>query len=544
MFGLYAHRPTVHALWGSTAVLLGAVVAGCATTDLSRQDVVRQYDEVAELSRGLEDARGREGSLLAPKHFEKAERLLETAIQEGKHAQKSDAVEAASKGLEELERLDRALRENQAVMSAVLDQRTRARQQGAAVLFDEEFAEIDDELRSAARQLEEGKNERARDRRPGLIDRYAQLELRALKKGTVEAAEQAIAAAAQAGADLRAPSTLQQARDELQLALSVLDADRTMVEKSNEHARRSTWLARRAHEMTRLQKEFDAEGYSMEDVLLWYQNQLQRVRGAINDEALPFDQPNPQVIEAMRKDLLALQSALENAWATHRSVQTRAQGLEAELEQQRRAHEEELQAMLAQHEQQLAALESGRARQLARAQREASAEVERLKARLSAQAMAQAEEKRREERARARFEGVQALFEPSEAEVYRKGDDVLIRLQGFDFPPGKYQIDSRNYPLLNKIVAAIGHFPEASVRITGHTDSQGSDELNLRLSSARAESVLQFLTTVGGIASKRLEAEGMGEKEPVASNETAEGRAQNRRIDVLIMTKAPKLPST
>lgn len=76
--------------------------------------------------------------------------------------------------------------------------------------------------------------------------------------------------------------------------------------------------------------------------------------------------------------------------------------------------------------------------------------------------------------------------------------------------------------------------PEISILITGHTDSKGSDEYNMRLSDGRANAVRQALID-RGIAPERLKAEGRGETEPIATNDTEEGRAENRRIEIEIL---------
>jgi ompA family protein len=73
--------------------------------------------------------------------------------------------------------------------------------------------------------------------------------------------------------------------------------------------------------------------------------------------------------------------------------------------------------------------------------------------------------------------------------------------------------------------------PNVNITIVGHTDSRGSDEYNLKLSEGRAVSVMRALID-RGIAPERLKAEGRGETQPVASNETEEGRAENRRIEI------------
>jgi len=92
-----------------------------------------------------------------------------------------------------------------------------------------------------------------------------------------------------------------------------------------------------------------------------------------------------------------------------------------------------------------------------------------------------------------------------------------------------------NYTLLSKIQRAIRTFGQPNVVIEGHTDSIGSDELNERLSERRADAVREYLVANGTIPYGRISAIGYGSHQPLASNKTAEGRAINRRIDVLIM---------
>lgn len=133
------------------------------------------------------------------------------------------------------------------------------------------------------------------------------------------------------------------------------------------------------------------------------------------------------------------------------------------------------------------------------------------------------------------------MFDTTEAEVYRKVDDVLIRAHGFTFKSGNSEIDSSNFALLNKINEAISKFENASIVVSGHTDSTGSDEINMKLSQQRAEKVAQFLAQVGRISPNRIEHKGFGKSRPVASNETDEGRASNRRVEILIKNSTTSL---
>ncbi|MCS3796067.1 OmpA family protein [Niastella sp. OAS944] len=86
---------------------------------------------------------------------------------------------------------------------------------------------------------------------------------------------------------------------------------------------------------------------------------------------------------------------------------------------------------------------------------------------------------------------------------------------------------------LNKLVEVLNAYPDTDIEIQGHTDSKGSDEYNQTLSEKRASSVASFLRGKG-VASSRVKIKGYGETAPVASNDTEDGRAQNRRVNFLI----------
>ena len=88
---------------------------------------------------------------------------------------------------------------------------------------------------------------------------------------------------------------------------------------------------------------------------------------------------------------------------------------------------------------------------------------------------------------------------------------------------------------MNKIVKAINEFKSAKIVVSGHTDSTGSEDANKVLSENRAKNVAKFFVEVGGIDAKRIRASGFGQEKPVASNVTAEGRAQNRRVEILLV---------
>ncbi len=99
------------------------------------------------------------------------------------------------------------------------------------------------------------------------------------------------------------------------------------------------------------------------------------------------------------------------------------------------------------------------------------------------------------------------------------------------FASGSDKIESSSAAILNEIGDAMKTAPNAQFRIIGHTDSDGSDDANEKLSLNRANSVKNYLTQNFGIPSNNLICSGKGETEPVANNSTAEGKAKNRRVE-------------
>lgn len=102
------------------------------------------------------------------------------------------------------------------------------------------------------------------------------------------------------------------------------------------------------------------------------------------------------------------------------------------------------------------------------------------------------------------------------------------------FETGKAAVKQSSYADLEKLATVLREYPETSLLLEGHTDSQGSAEFNRQLSQQRADAAKAVLVNEFGIAAGRIEAVGRGEDQPIASNDTAEGRAQNRRVETVV----------
>ncbi len=106
------------------------------------------------------------------------------------------------------------------------------------------------------------------------------------------------------------------------------------------------------------------------------------------------------------------------------------------------------------------------------------------------------------------------------------GDAVL-------FPTGSYTLSAAAEATLSRVAYNLEQFPNTDVTVIGYTDNTGTEQVNQTLSLERAESVVNYLESAG-VAPKRLKAIGRGWNDPVASNATAAGRAQNRRVEIYI----------
>ncbi len=132
------------------------------------------------------------------------------------------------------------------------------------------------------------------------------------------------------------------------------------------------------------------------------------------------------------------------------------------------------------------------------------------------------------------IDNISSMFLPSEAEVIKNGELITIRLVNINFPQNKATLEPQYFSLLNKIQKAIQTFPNGTVVIEGHTDGIGNYQKNIELSQDRANSVYQYLMSTMGADTSRITVVGLGGTKPIANNSSEEGKAKNRRIEVVI----------
>jgi OOP family OmpA-OmpF porin len=123
-------------------------------------------------------------------------------------------------------------------------------------------------------------------------------------------------------------------------------------------------------------------------------------------------------------------------------------------------------------------------------------------------------------------------------EIEQEAKDYLeIAAQAIQFETGKAELKPSSYDVLNKVADILEQYPDYQVRIVGHTDSVGDEVNNQKLSLDRASECYKYLVFARKIPQARITYEGKGEAEPIASNDTKEGREQNRRVDFELYLK-------
>ena len=115
-------------------------------------------------------------------------------------------------------------------------------------------------------------------------------------------------------------------------------------------------------------------------------------------------------------------------------------------------------------------------------------------------------------------------------EVQRVGNNITLDMPGgVTFATNSADINANFYTVLDQVATTLGEFNQTVIEVAGHTDSTGARAYNMTLSERRAGSVVSYLSG-RGVARERMIAVGAGPDHPVYTNETAEGRAQNRRV--------------
>ena len=121
------------------------------------------------------------------------------------------------------------------------------------------------------------------------------------------------------------------------------------------------------------------------------------------------------------------------------------------------------------------------------------------------------------------------------AKVERVGEGILITFDsGILFDVDKYNLKPETQANAKKLAGTLNKYDDTNVHVLGHTDNTGTEKYNLTLSKKRAVAIKDYLEDQK-VASSRMDVQGLGESDPIATNETADGRQLNRRVEIVIV---------
>jgi len=409
---------------------------------------------------------------------------------------RGDRIESVRRRLEEardaLAEAERLLPAGRDLFAEALAARTAALETDAPGRVPELWEAAEREIRETGRRLERGDLDDVEARLPGVTRLFREAELEAIRSDVLGRALSARAEAMQVGARELAAETFGRAERTMEEANRVLEGDRTLLAEAADLAEAAAGAYLRAARIGSLSDSVARRRLPLEQVMRRHERELAGVTAQLGFDpdysrgTEPVVERAVAAISSLQEDRRNLQGELARSESESRELRSRVDSLEVRL-----------------------------------------AGAERREAEISAELR---ERQRRERRLRE----IGAIFTEEEGEVLVSGNELVLRLHGFTFDSGSDEIKPEHFALLTKVQRVLREFPDAPVRIEGHTDSQGNDAFNRTLSRRRAVAVREYLLASMPISADRLSAVGYGEDRPVASNETAVGRERNRRIDIVL----------
>ena len=457
------------------------------------------------LESDLADARQQQVDVLAPATFEEANADLVAAgkaIENG--AELSKIMLQISYGRTKLQKAQERAQIARTVLDDVIKARDLAIKAGAEKLG-KDYDKVENDFLELTHQIEQDNLSWVQRHKIAVTSAFDQLELRAIKDQALSKVRETIAQAKAEKAAEFAPQTLALTETRLQEVDEFITGQRYAREEIAKRVNEAQFQADRLLQITRASQQFKT--MKPEETVLYIENLLYQISNAIEAPDLR-NEPFATQEENIERSVAAMRQSQDQCNA-------KIQAKESEL----KATQQEIKTMQAATQQKILHLEDRT--------REEQAEKERLAA---------------EKRISELYTKVQGLFSSDEAEVYQQGGQMIIRLKAMHFPVGQAVIMPENYSLLSKVQQAIGTFNNPMVTIEGHTDSTGSSKMNEELSQKRADAVRQYLIANKTLTGDHIQSQGFGSSRPLATNETPEGRAINRRIDVIITPQIKPQP--
>lgn len=503
---------------------------------LSTASIVSAIDKSAfdELVIVMDSAKILETPVFAPKTWGKAVNAFEKANKEIQQNKKQKNIDkAVSIAREYTENAIRATEVAKLSLQEYLEARQKANDAKAPSLVPELYNRAEIQFIKAAEKVESGNVKNALKEAQKATPLFLTAEMEAIRIDVLGKADRLIEKSLADDAGKFALSTLDKAKTARLKANTIISKDRYNKKDAIIEAKRAEYEARHASNIALSVRALNRNDQAWEKLMLGYEIQMNRVGKEINLENLPFDK-GPlaaadtliMYIRNIQNENKRLNDQIKNLSG---DVTTELQTLLSQFNESSDDSDPfKLTNKIGEHIKALIAENKSLSEQV----QTSDTQLSDLKTEYGTVTGQLATRVEREEK----FKKAKQMLNPSEGEVlFNSANDIVLRLSGLSFDVNKSEIKDSHMALLEKVKKTIQMFPDALIRVEGHTDDKGEASRNVLLSEKRALAVMQYLRQSLLISASKISSVGYGADHPIASNQTEEGRAKNRRIDIIIM---------
>ena len=487
-----------------------------------------------ELGPVFDSAKVMEADVFAPKTWEKAAKAYDKAREAINRNKKQKSVDkAVDEAREYVENALKAAEVCKLSLQEYLSPREKAKEAGAPRLVPKLYQKAYLQFVKATAKVESGDVKNALKEAEKSTPLFDIAEMEAIRADILGGADRLIEKALADEAGKYALSTLDKARTARKKANAILSNDRYNRTESVPEADRAEYEAQHASSIAASVRSLNKNDQAWEKLILVYEIQMNRVGTELGLDFLPFHNGPFEAADTIIARVTSLQADNDRMKKESEELTSSLTGqLQQTLALFGDASAIEDPTVLAKTVEQRVSVLLEDKDMLAEQVETSQSQLSTLSAEhqeMSAELDSRLEQEKK-------FKTAKMKLNPSEGEVlFNSSNDIVLRLTGLSFDVNKSDIKDEHTSLLKKVMEVIELFPETQLVIEGHTDDSGDPQANLQLSEKRAFAVMQYLRQSLLIPADRVRAIGYGSDRPVASNKTTDGRAKNRRIDVIIM---------
>jgi len=492
-------------------ILIG-LISSANSQEINMDEIKKLYDSTLLV----------EADIFSPESYAQMDKYftdLELAISKGKKYKKQSEI--ASKFREFAENSLKTTIVTKLALEEYLKPRSKAIAAKAPNLVPDLYDQAELQFVKATKKVEKGDSKGALK----IVDKAMPLfdiaELEAIKTDILGTAAGLIAKAEADDAAKYAPATLDKSRVNYDKCVALLNNDRYERDKSLKLSATSEYEAGHAANIAQSVRSLERNDQAWEKLMLLYEIEMKKIGTEMGLTQLPFNNGPLQAAEAMVAKVKEMESEKNDYQDALKQV---SQLLSVETEKNDVAsmivpinqaidelisNKEELSNRLSENSDKLADLESTHKKVTGELQVRQEAE--------------------------AKIDSARSILNPTEGLILLSPtDDIIIRLSGLSFASGSSEISNGHVDLLDKVKNILEMFRDNKLMVEGHTDDMGERVTNMHLSEKRAFAVMQYMRSTLNIPADKISAVGYGPDKPIGTNKTKEGRAKNRRIDIII----------